>query len=110
MKCKRCGKLIGVTRRGQAIQDGYICYKCMDELGFDKSDRQITKPLPYTYEEIERGKSNIWLVREEKKAKHEQWLEDHPEFVSALNILREDHEDGPVSNATEDDEADEFED
>lgn len=50
MKCKRCGKGIGVVRRGQALSDGYICYKCLDEIGFDKK-RSVT-PWPLTYREV----------------------------------------------------------
>lgn len=50
MKCERCGKGIGVVRRGQALSDGYICYKCLDEIGFDKK-RSVT-PWPFTYREV----------------------------------------------------------
>lgn len=50
MKCERCGKGIGVTRRGQALSDGFICYKCLDEIGCDKK-RSIT-PWPLTYREV----------------------------------------------------------
>ena len=50
MKCNRCGKGIGVARRGQVLADGYICYKCLDEIGFDKK-RTIT-PWPLTYREV----------------------------------------------------------
>lgn len=50
MKCERCGKGIGVVRRGQALSDGYICYKCLDEIGFDKK-RSVT-PWPLTYREV----------------------------------------------------------
>lgn len=50
MKCERCGKGLGVVRRGQALSDGYICYKCLDEIGFDKK-RTVT-PWPLTYREV----------------------------------------------------------
>lgn len=50
MKCERCGKGIGVVRRGQALSDGYICYKCLDEIGFDKK-RTVT-PWPLSYREV----------------------------------------------------------
>lgn len=50
MKCTRCGKGIGVVRRGQALSDGYICYKCLDEIGFDK--KRTVMPWPLTYREV----------------------------------------------------------
>ena len=50
MKCERCGKGIGVVRRGQALSDGYICYKCLDEIGFDK--KRTVMPWPLTYREV----------------------------------------------------------
>lgn len=56
MKCERCGKGIGLVRRGQAIADGYVCYSCLDELGFDKSERGVKRWL-YSYDEIKNGKA-----------------------------------------------------
>lgn len=50
MKCERCGKGIGVVRRGQALSDGYICYKCLDEIGFNK--KRTVMPWPLTYREV----------------------------------------------------------
>ena len=50
MKCERCGKGIGVVRRGQALSDGYICYKCLDDIGFDK--KRTIAPWPLTYREV----------------------------------------------------------
>ena len=50
MKCERCGKGIRVVRRGQALSDGYICYKCLDEIGFDK--KRTVMPWPLTYREV----------------------------------------------------------
>ena len=60
MKCERCGKGIGVVRRGQALSDGYICYKCLDEIGFDKK-RSVT-PWPLTYREVI-GESTVPAVK-----------------------------------------------
>lgn len=59
MKCARCGKGIGIVRRGQAIADGYICYQCLDELGFDKKERGVTRWV-YTYEQIKNGKDALF--------------------------------------------------
>ena len=50
MKCSRCGKGIGVTRRGQVLSDGYICYKCLDEIGCDR--KRTVSPWPLTYQEV----------------------------------------------------------
>ena len=50
MKCERCGKGIGVTRRGQVLSDGYICYKCLDEIGCDR--KRTISPWPLTYQEV----------------------------------------------------------
>ena len=50
MKCERCGKGLGVVRRGQALSDGYMCYKCLDEIGFDK--KRTVVPWPLTYREV----------------------------------------------------------
>lgn len=50
MKCERCGKGIGMVRRGQALADGYICYKCLDEIRFEKK-RTVT-PWSLTYREV----------------------------------------------------------
>ena len=50
MKCERCGKGIGVVRRGQVLADGYICYKCLDEIGCDR--KRTISPWPLTYSEL----------------------------------------------------------
>lgn len=63
MKCERCGKAIGLVRRGQAIADGYVCYSCLDELGFDKSERGV-KRWTYTYDQIKNGKSALFSPAE----------------------------------------------
>lgn len=99
MKCKRCGKGgIGITRRGQAIADGYVCYSCLDELGFKKSDRTI-KPWLYEYWEIKDGPTRIEYNRAARKAKHEEWMREHPEFQAVLDVLNEDEDDeSPVDD------------
>ena len=86
MKCERCGKLIGVTRRGQALSDGYICYKCLDEIGFDKSTRSI-KPWTLAYWEIKDGPTRINYYRAARKGKHEDWLRDHPAEAAFFDNL-----------------------
>ena len=91
MKCERCRKLIGVTRRGQALSDGYICYKCLDEIGFDKSARSI-KPWNLAYWEIKDGPTRINYNRAARRGKHEDWLRDNPELAAALAVLAEDDE------------------
>ena len=91
MKCARCGKGVGVTRRAQAIADGYVCYKCLDELGFDKDKfkRGVTR---WTYEfwEIKDGPTRINYNRAARKGKHEDWLRDHPEHAAFFEALAED--------------------
>ena len=94
MKCKRCGKLVGVTRRGQAIADGVVCYACLDELGFRKSDRTI-KPWLYEYWEIQDGPMRIKYNQAARKAKHEDWMRAHPEFQAVIDVLNEDEDFSP---------------
>ena len=65
MKCERCGKGIGLVRRGQAIADGYVCYSCLDELGFDKSERGV-KRWSYTYDQIKNCKAALFWLSESK--------------------------------------------
>lgn len=106
MKCLHCGKGgIGLTRRGQAIADGVVCYDCLDKLGFSKSDRTI-KPWLLSYWEIENGKDNIERTRYERKKKHEQWMADHPEFQAVLDVLDEDEEADEDESPTDDEEDD----
>lgn len=101
MKCKRCGKGIGLTRRGQAIADGYICYKCLDELGFDNSNRGVKRWI-YEYWEIKDGPMRIKYNQAARKAKHEDWMRAHPEFQAALDVLDEVEEDASPSDDEED--------
>ena len=101
MKCERCGKGIGVTRRGQAIADGYICYKCLDELGFDKKDRGV-KRWVYSYWEIKDGPNRIHYNQAARKGKHEDWMRDHPEFQAVLDVLNEDEADSSPLDDEED--------
>lgn len=77
-----------MTRRGQALSDGYICYKCLDELGFSKKDRGV-KRWTLAYWEIKDGPDRINYNRAARKGKHEDWLRAHPEFVDALAVLDE---------------------
>ena len=103
MKCERCGKGIGVTRRGQALSDGYICYKCLDELGFSKKDRGV-KRWTLAYWEIKDGPDRINYNRAARKGKHEDWLRDHPEFVDALAVLDEADDEAEIDEDTDIDE------
>lgn len=100
MKCKRCGKIVGVTRRGQAIADGVVCYSCLDELGFSKSDRTI-KPWLYEYWEIKDGPMRIKYNQAARKAKHEDWLREHPEFNGLFALLNENDEEAEKSEDTD---------
>lgn len=50
-KCKRCGANV---IRSVALADGVLCYKCFDELGFDKDDRKHHTTTAYN--EIKDGK------------------------------------------------------
>ena len=95
MKCERCGKGIGVVRRGQALSDGYICYKCLDEIGFDK--KRSVMPWPLAYWEIKDGPMRIKYNQAARKAKHEDWMREHPEFAAAFAVLDEDDEEAENS-------------
>lgn len=101
MKCERCGKMVGVTRRGQPIADGYICYKCLDELGFDKSTRSIER-WPLAYWEIKDGPTRIKYNRAARKGKHEDWLRDHPEAAAFFDALGEEDETEEIDENDED--------
>lgn len=70
MRCERCGKGIGLVRRGQAIADGYVCYSCLDELGFDKSERGVKRWI-YTYDQIKNGKAALFSPSDVKKNSEE---------------------------------------
>lgn len=52
-KCKRCGNVIKL--RAVTLSDGYVCYKCFEELGFQPSDRKYHTHT--SYDEIKCGKS-----------------------------------------------------
>jgi hypothetical protein len=86
MKCKKCGKGIGLTRRGKAIADGYICYKCLDELGFSKQGRGV-KRWTLSYWEIKDGPDRIQYNRAARQGKHEDWLRAHPDAAAFFDEL-----------------------
>lgn len=99
MKCERCGKGIGLVRRGQALADGYICYQCLDELGFSKKDRGA-KRWALSYWEIKDGPDRIHYNRAARKGKHEDWLKAHPEHAAFFDELsRDDEEDEFIEDA-----------
>lgn len=100
MKCERCGKGIGVTRRGQAIADGYICYKCLDELGFSKKDRGV-KRWTYYYWEIKDGPDRIHYNRAARKGKHEDWMEKHQDVAAFMDALDEGRDEDPEDQVDE---------
>lgn len=81
MKCERCGKGIGLTRRGQAIADGYICYKCLDEIGFDKKRGPARWSL--TYDEIIKGPEPVEALIERKAAEYDRAVEADNNFKFA---------------------------
>ena len=89
MKCKRCGKGVGLTRRGQPIADGYICFPCLDELGFDKKCRGA-KRWTLAYWEIKDGPDRIHYNQAARKGKHEDWMEKHSDLAAVFNTLEED--------------------
>lgn len=103
MKCARCGKGIGITRRGQALSDGYICYKCLDEIGFDKSKRSI-KPWPFAYWEIKDGPTRIKYNQTARKGKHEDWLRDNPDYAAFFDELNKNDEEAEKVEDTDIDE------
>lgn len=66
MKCARCGKGIGVVRRGQPIADGYICYGCLDEMGYDNKEfKRSAKRWTLSYQDLKDGPAAYY----EKSAK-----------------------------------------
>ena len=84
-----------MTRRGQALSDGYICYKCLDELGFSKKDRGV-KRWTLAYWEIKDGPGRINYNRAARKGKHEDWLRDHPEHATFFEELKKDDEEAEI--------------
>ena len=97
MKCERCGKGIGLVRRGQMIADGYVCYSCLDELGFDKNKfKRGVKAWPLAYWEIKDGPMRIKYNQAARKAKHEDWMKERPEFAAVLAVLDENDEEAEI--------------
>ncbi len=68
-KCLRCGA--NIAFRAVTLADGALCYKCFEELGFDKSDRKYHTMTPY--EKIKDGKS-VYIARliDEKAAEYDK--------------------------------------
>ena len=56
-KCLHCG---ANTVRSVALSDGYVCYKCFEKLGFEKSDRKYHSTT--SYDDIKDGKS-VYITR-----------------------------------------------
>lgn len=106
MKCERCGKGIGIVRRGQALADGYICYQCLDELGFDKAGRGA-KRWTYTYDQIKNGKAALFSRPAVKKNLEEYKAhgisyenEDGHSIQKILSAyVKDEYEDDKLSNA-----------
>lgn len=90
MKCEKCGKGIGVVRRGQMLSDGFICYSCLDELGFDKKKyKRGVKAWPLAYWEIKDGPDRIHYNQAARKGKHEDWMEKHSDLAAVFDTLEE---------------------
>lgn len=53
MKCNLCGANIGLLRKGFALSNGAVCFKCFEELGFDRND--AAQYADATWEEIASG-------------------------------------------------------
>jgi len=107
MKCKRCGKGVGLTRRGQAIADGYFFYKCLDELGFGKENRGV-KRWTYTYDQIKNGKDALFAPRPAMKPNFEEYKvhgisydnEDGHSIQKILStFVKEEYEEDKLSSA-----------
>lgn len=62
LKCPRCGRIVGITARGLKLKDSVICFKCFEELGFDKSDRELASLL-LSYNDVKDGKAKYELRR-----------------------------------------------
>lgn len=97
-KCLNCGK--STTLRGRVkLIDGDICVACFKSLGFDPFVDIYNSKDTYKWDEIKVGKSQYEYTR---KAKHRQWLKEHPEFESFLEVLDEDPDAAPDEVPDED--------
>ena len=104
-KCIKCGG--GFMTRGRIrLAHADICFKCFDSLGFDhKIDIYGSRDLKWS--EIQVGKAAYQRNKEEA---HKKWLEDHPDVVEFINVLNEEDEDEPATDATRTADEDNFDD
>lgn len=103
-KCIRCGKST-LVRGHVKLEDGAICTPCWKKLGFKITE--TASASIYRYEDIKDGKDHVYEAMQRRKAKHQQWLEDHPDAASFFETLEELQE--PDENETDENEDDETE-
>ena len=87
MKCLKCGKTIGLLRRGQLILDGCVCYKCFAELGFTEDDRRMTGPAYYHWNDIQYGKAKYDALRWAKAKAYYEFLVQYEDNEKVYKIL-----------------------
>lgn len=56
MKCEKCGRGVGLVRRGLRCSDGkYLCFECARDLGLDPGKDWKQSYYLYSYEDIKDG-------------------------------------------------------
>lgn len=90
--CIRCGGSF-LTRMKLKLSDGYICRKCFNELGFDKSYYMISNV--YSYEDIKDGFDAYYLKQSEKRAK-EYYFSESRKLGIAPEQFRQLEDAGPT--------------
>lgn len=82
-RCIKCGKSFAL--RGKIkLNDADICFSCFKELGFDPSTDIYNSKDNYSWEDIKDGRD---LYYKRRKAKHEQWMKDHPWVQDVMDAL-----------------------
>lgn len=96
-KCVKCGGSF-LTRGRVKLMDADICFKCFDSLGFDHKTELAVARTMYRWDDIKDGRSAYWR---NKKRKHEEWMEEHPEVSDFMDALEESTEDETESEDNE---------
>lgn len=100
-KCIRCGKST-IVRGHVKLIDAAICTACFKQLGFKLTD--TAGAVSYYYDDIKDGKDALPRKLEERRRKHEEWLEEHPEVVSFMEALDEGSEEDPDADPEDEEE------
>ena len=100
-KCIRCGKST-IVRGHVKLEDAAICTPCWKSLGFKITE--TAGASVYRYEDIKDGRDNLSRNLARRRAKHQQWLEEHPEVLDFMDAIDEGNEPGEDETEQDQDE------